>query len=93
MDTLDRPAPRKGHSCVLFGDSMIIFGGIDNNDNYLNDIYEFHFVRVFDEILMIKNSRSWTKIVSLSSPCQRSFHAATISKSSMYIFGNLSLYE
>jgi N-acetylneuraminic acid mutarotase len=37
----DQPNPRAGHSCVLINDSMIIFGGKDEDNNKLNDVWEF----------------------------------------------------
>ena len=37
------PNPRAGHSAVLFGDSMVVFGGKDDENNKLNDLWEFDF--------------------------------------------------
>lgn len=30
---------RKGHACCLLGKYMIVHGGVDNNNNVLNEIY------------------------------------------------------
>ena len=40
---LDAPEPRAGHSSLIFGDSMVIFGGRDVESNKLNDIWVFNF--------------------------------------------------
>jgi Rab9 effector protein with kelch motifs len=40
---LDLPRPRAGHSALVFGDSMVIFGGRDEESNKLNDIWVFNF--------------------------------------------------
>lgn len=40
---LDAPQPRAGHSAMVFGDSMVIFGGRDAESNKLNDIWIFNF--------------------------------------------------
>jgi N-acetylneuraminic acid mutarotase len=37
------PAPRAGHSSMNYGDSLIIFGGKDEDNNKLNDLWEFNF--------------------------------------------------
>lgn len=34
------PSPRQGHSSVLYGNKMIIYGG-SSNDGYKDDLYEF----------------------------------------------------
>ena len=36
------PPKRAGHSAILYGDSMIIFGGKDEENNKLNDLWEFN---------------------------------------------------
>jgi N-acetylneuraminic acid mutarotase len=38
-----RPLPRAGHSAISYGDSMIIFGGIDEDYEKLNDLWIFNF--------------------------------------------------
>ncbi len=39
----EAPVPRAGHSALIFGDSMVIFGGRDEDSNKLNDIWIFNF--------------------------------------------------
>jgi N-acetylneuraminic acid mutarotase len=36
------PSPRSGHSTIIKDDSMIVFGGKDDENNKLNDIWELH---------------------------------------------------
>jgi len=36
------PLPRAGHSAVVYKDSMIVFGGKDEDNNKLNDLWEFN---------------------------------------------------
>ena len=36
------PPKRAGHSSSLYGDSIIVFGGKDEDNNKLNDIWEFN---------------------------------------------------
>jgi len=38
------PSPRAGHSAVLYQDQMIVFGGKDEENNKLNDVWVFDFV-------------------------------------------------
>ena len=40
---LEQPCPRAGHTAVVSGDLMIIFGGKDEDNNKLNDIWTFDF--------------------------------------------------
>ncbi len=37
------PSPRAGHSSIMLGDKMVIFGGRDDENNKLNDIWLFDF--------------------------------------------------
>ena len=37
------PLKRAGHTTVIYGDSMIVFGGKDEDNNKLNDLWEFNF--------------------------------------------------
>lgn len=72
------PQPRYGHSAILYHNSMIIFGGEDNNT------YEtFNDVHVLD-------LTSWTWIqpqISGQIPEQRSFHTAVLYQDKMLVWG------
>lgn len=39
---LNAPPRRAGHSGVVFGDSIYIFGGKDDDNYKLNDLWEFN---------------------------------------------------
>lgn len=35
------PSPRSGHSAIAFGDSLVIYGGMNGQDGFtFNDLYE-----------------------------------------------------
>jgi N-acetylneuraminic acid mutarotase len=36
------PSNRAGHTAIVYGDSMIVFGGKDEDNNKLNDLWEFN---------------------------------------------------
>ena len=38
-----KPPKRAGHSSIIYGDSMIVYGGKDEDNNKLNDLWEFNF--------------------------------------------------
>lgn len=38
----DAPSPRTNHTCVGYGDSLIIFGGYDKDDQLCNDMYQYN---------------------------------------------------
>jgi hypothetical protein len=43
MSKKSYPPPRAGHSAIVYGDSMILFGGKDDENNKLNDLWIFKF--------------------------------------------------
>lgn len=73
-----RPSKRRGHSCVIYENSMFIFGGLSHDDKPLNDVYEFSF-----------NNLRWNKIAINGHvmPKPRYHHSAVVFKDSMFIFG------
>ncbi|MBW4642744.1 MAG: hypothetical protein KME23_07050 [Goleter apudmare HA4340-LM2] len=72
------PRPRYGHSAILYQNSMIVFGGEDNNTGKtLND------VRLLD-----LTSWTWRKPqVSGEIPTSRSFHTAVLAEDKMLVWG------
>ena len=36
------PPKRAGHSAIIYKDSMFVFGGKDEDNNKLNDLWEFN---------------------------------------------------
>jgi len=72
------PMRIRGHTAVVHGDSMYIFGGRDASKS--NDTYQFNFI-----------SKVWNLIECDGVfPSPRHFHSAVIYKESMYVFGGFS---
>jgi len=87
----DRPEhDRLDHTAVLWKDSkMVVFGGIDEEDNSLNDVWSLSCAP--HKWSPIGMSLKWTKLeCSGQIPEARSRHAATIVDSRMFIFGGSS---
>ena len=74
------PSPRMGHSAVLYGTKMIIYGG-ESNDGYKDDMFEFDIEK-----------KEWKKIEYYSKiSTARTNHGTVIdNKGKMYIFGGYS---
>ena len=71
------PSPRHSHTCVVYEDSMYVFGGFDGN--YRNDFHRFNFI-----------TNTWSQISnqgSLNAPKARYRTSACVHKDCMYIFG------
>jgi N-acetylneuraminic acid mutarotase len=83
--TGDIPTPRLAHTTVAIGNKLYVFGGRDANHNDLDELFEFNTI-----------TKSWRKIVADKTPLARSYHAATVLGTKMYIFagcGNKSRYN
>ncbi len=75
------PCVRSGHSSVVHGDSLVVFGGKNDVHNKLNDLWVFDF-----------NARIWTEVVWEAGgtiPKTRSGHSAAMYKGTMIIFGGI----
>jgi len=72
------PRPRFGHSAILYQNSMIVFGGEDNDTGEtLNDVH-----------LLDLNSWTWKKPqVWGEIPTSRSFHTAVLAQDQMLVWG------
>jgi N-acetylneuraminic acid mutarotase len=70
--------PRAGHSAIIYNDSMVIFGGRDEYNNKLNDIWQFNF-----------SSYTWESKEDGNPPAGRSGHSASLYKDMMVIFGGI----
>ena len=70
---------RVGHSAVVHGDLMIIFAGKDNDNNKLNDIWEYNFIHNIWKEYQIKEGI----------PIGRSGHSACIYRDYMIVFGGI----
>jgi N-acetylneuraminic acid mutarotase len=51
-----QPVPRAGHSAVVYGDTMLVFGGRDDENNKLNDLWSFNFTTYQWEYIDVLNS-------------------------------------
>ena len=76
------PPSRAGHSAVLYQDRMIVFGGKDEDNNKLNDIWAFDFP-----------TNKWSEIqlseANYLKPTTRSGHSACIYNDFMVVFGGI----
>mmetsp|Transcript_30691 Transcript_30691/g.51684 ORF Transcript_30691/g.51684 Transcript_30691/m.51684 type:complete len:323 (+) Transcript_30691:276-1244(+) len=69
------PSGRHGHSALIAGDSMFIFGGYNGSSN--NDLFRLNM-----------NTREWDELKPQGAcPCPRWRHAAVMHEGRMYIFG------
>jgi N-acetylneuraminic acid mutarotase len=78
-----KPCTRAGHSAVLFsdhdqGDFMFVFGGKDDDNNKLNDLWKFSFT-----------SLTWEEVSCENAPLPRSGHSASVYNNFMMIFGGI----
>ena len=75
-----RPCPRSGHSAVIQGNFMYVFGGKAGNSLKLNDLWQFNI-----------QSHVWTEIkpVDDERPEVRSGHTAVVWDGVMVIFGGI----
>ncbi|KAL5495002.1 hypothetical protein ACEPAI_464 [Sanghuangporus weigelae] len=70
------PARRTGHTCITYGDRIIMFGGTDSQYHY-NDTWSFD-----------TNTRQWTELNCIGFiPSPREGHAAALVNDVIYIFG------
>ena len=76
------PPPRAGHSAILYHDQMIVFGGKDEDNNKLNDIWAFDFP-----------TSKWSEIqlseTNYIKPTIRSGHSACLYNDIMIVFGGI----
>jgi len=72
------PEPRSGHSCTLYQDKLVIFGGKDSSAKKLNDIWMFHL-----------DSAKWEQLQNRDPPKPRSGHSATLYKDKLVVFGGI----
>jgi hypothetical protein len=84
----EAPDPRVCHSCVVYHDSMIIYGGHVPSEGptfYIssvkNDIFQFHF-----------DTRTWTKLEVENAP-GRTEHSAVVYDDRIYYFGGYGYHE
>lgn len=76
--TKERPCKRSGHSAVVYSDKMYIFGGVDDEINRLNDLWEFDLKK-----------KTWSELKVENPPASRNSHSATLFHNYMIIFGGM----
>jgi len=72
----DAPLARSGHSAIWTGTEMIIWGGIDSNNNALND------GKIYNPV-----TGTWRVMSSVNAPSSRYYHTALWTGSKMLIWG------
>lgn len=71
------PKKRRGHVAVIIGNSMYIFGGADESDKPLQDIWRFNF-----------DARTWNEIQPNGEiPASRYHHSAVASYNRLFVYG------
>ncbi|KAF5312031.1 hypothetical protein D9619_002392 [Psilocybe cf. subviscida] len=75
-DRQDFPEPRTGHTCVVYQDTIMIFGGQDDKYHY-NDTWALN-----------TSTMQWSELTCIGyTPAPREGHSATIIGDMMYIYG------
>lgn len=75
------PCIRASHSTTVYNGKMYIFGGQDDDNNKLNDLWEFDLESgLYKEIVLPADS---------TIPVARSGHSANIYNGQMYVFGGI----
>lgn len=73
--TGDFPTPRMGHTAVLVGKKILVYGGW-NGMNVLDDLYSFEVATMH-----------WQKLDTTGEAPKRQFHTAHVIGSKMFVFG------
>jgi N-acetylneuraminic acid mutarotase len=74
------PKPRSGHSSVVYGNTMIVFGGYGSDFKNKNDLFFYDIP-----------SKTWKKIKSLLAiPSPRSYHRSVCIQGTMFVYGGKS---
>lgn len=76
------PPKRSNHVAATIGYSMYVFGGNDEDDEFLNDLWCFNYL-----------SKVWTEIKTSRSPTPRANHACTVVDGKMYIYGGENMIK
>jgi len=72
-----QPSPRYRHDGSVIENSLFLFGGINQNQERFNDLYEYNFIW-----------KEWSLIViSSDAPSPRTFHKCAIFEDALFIFG------
>jgi hypothetical protein len=74
--TINAPSARVGHTAVWTGSEMIVWGGLDNNENFLNTGGRYN-----------PSTDSWTATSTTNAPTGRQDHAAAWTGTEMIVWG------
>jgi tRNA wybutosine-synthesizing protein 3 len=89
-DLLDVELQRVGHSAVIYGDEIVVFGGqglVENGKtSRLADVQIFSIGNDGTSLSLIKNITSNQNNASVA-PSARCYHTATVYKNKMYVYG------
>lgn len=77
------PTNRRGHSSVIYGDSMFVFGGFEDLKGSSAQLWEYNLICERWELRNLSST-------SACHPEPRHGHSAVIYRDSMYIYGGLS---
>lgn len=75
-----QPSPRSGHSACIYENAMYVFGGKDDDNNKLNDLWRLDL-----------NTYQWTEIKPVDNykPLERSGHSSDIFENYLVVFGGI----
>ncbi|KAM3138304.1 hypothetical protein pb186bvf_009580 [Paramecium bursaria] len=76
LETQNPPAGRYRHTAVEYNQNMIVFGGIDQNQERFNDLHYLSLIKLV-----------WHRVVLPNSPTPRSFHKCVVINKYMYLLG------
>ena len=80
-DNANAPCPRASHSAAVYDEKMYIFGGQDDENNKLNDLWEFDInTQTYNPVSLPNDSYQ---------PQPRSGHSSSICDGKMYLFGGI----
>uniref|UniRef100_A0A1I8C0H8 BTB domain-containing protein n=1 Tax=Meloidogyne hapla TaxID=6305 RepID=A0A1I8C0H8_MELHA len=81
VTTIGQCPARDGHSAIVWGDYMYIFGGYEEREQrFSQETYSFHFP-----------TNTWNKLKTFGEPPQyRDFHTSCVLNGRMYVFGGRS---
>lgn len=83
----DSPSARDGHfSALIFNRYMLIYGGIDENDNSLSDIYLFDVIYHIWYNIIFLLSRTLLEVEG-KTPILRDSQSCSLLNNICYIFG------
>jgi len=80
--SVSNPAARASHSSVVYQDKLYLFGGQDDDNNKLGDLWEYDFTQ-----------SKWNELTPSEEdefkPTPRSGHTCVVQGTKMYIFGGI----